>query len=450
MPQKLFGTDGIRGKVNHYPMTAELALNVGLAAAKVFTRGNGKKHRIVIGKDTRVSGYIFEYALAAGLCSMGVNVYFVGPMPTPAIALLTKSFAADAGIMISASHNPAEDNGIKFFGADGYKLPDETEHEIEQLIFTKNLAPENKTPGKAFKLDEARGRYIQFVKGSINNVSLEGMKIVLDCANGAAYQVAPWIFKELGAEVIVLNGIPDGSNINKEAGALYPQGAVQAVLREKADLGIALDGDADRVILIDEKGALVDGDELLAIMASHLKENNRLTKNTVVTTVMSNLGFFEVMKKKGINVIETEVGDRHIIEAMKKEGYILGGEQSGHIIFGEHSTTGDGTLAALQMIALMQHVKKPLSALRTVMKKYPQILLNVRVKQKKPVTELSAAKTIALIEKTLGSEGRIYVRYSGTEPLCRIMIEGKNEKEIKAYAEQIAKEIESEIGAKHA
>ena len=448
--RQLFGTDGIRGKANIPPMTADLVLKLGQAVAVVFKKRNGKqKISCVIGKDTRKSGYMFEYALTAGLCSMGVDVHLVGPMPTPAIAHLTKSFAADFGVVISASHNPAEDNGIKFFDNAGFKLPDELEEEIESIMSAgiDSSQISGTDVGKAFRVDDAAGRYIEYTKNSIKNMSLSGMKIVLDCANGAAYKVAPPIFKELGAEVIVLNNKPDGLNINKECGSLHPDVIKAAVLGHNADIGIALDGDADRVIVVDEKGTVVDGDHLIAMCALDMKKRGKLTNNTVVITVMTNIGFDIAMKENNINIIKTKVGDRYVVDEMRKNNYTLGGEQSGHIIFFNRSTTGDGTLSALQILALMKTTGKSISTLAEVMTSYPQVLLNVMVKQKRPIEKmLSVCESISKAEKVLGSDGRVLVRYSGTENKCRVMIEGKDEKIINELAEDIVDKIKKEIG----
>ncbi len=449
MTIKLFGTDGIRGEVNKEPMIAPLILRLGQAAAKVLIKHAKKqKPKIILGKDTRVSGYIFEYALTSGLCSMGVDVYQVGPMPTPATAHLVKSFAADAGIMISASHNAITDNGIKFFAEDGYKIPDALQIEIEEVFYANNFAqsyvPVQKL-GKAYKIEDARGRYIEFVKQSIKNRSLKGLKVVVDCANGAAYKVAPWILQELGAEVIVLFNMPDGLNINENCGSEHIEVTQQAVKKHKADVGIALDGDADRVILVDENGNIVDGDKLLAIAAIHFKAKGNLDKETVVTTVMANMGFDEAMEKQGINVVRTAVGDRYMIEAMRKNGYTLASEQSGHMIFGKYATTGDGTLAALQMLSIMVQTGKPLSWLAQCMTKYPQTLLNVMVKRKKPLEKCRLVQSaIAYAEQQLAGKGRVFVRYSGTQPLCRIMIEGKDDKQIMALAMIIKKAVQEE------
>jgi len=449
MARKLFGTDGIRGELNKEPMIASTILKLGQAAAKVLAK-NTKKNRVIIGKDTRASGYIFEYALTSGLCSMGMDVYQVGPMPTPAIAHLVKSFAADAAIMISASHNPAADNGIKFFSSDGYKLHDDIEAEIEKHFFENKFDTGNISVdkiGKAYKIEDARGRYIEFVKQSIKNRSLKGYTIVLDCANGAAYKVAPLIFQELGAEVIVLNSNPDGLNINKNCGSEYPEVIQAAVKKHNADVGIALDGDADRVIMVDEKGNIVDGDKILAIAAIHFKNKGALDKDTVVTTVMVNVGFKEAMKKNNITVIETPVGDRYLIDEMRKNKYTLAGEPSGHIIFGKHTTTGDGTLAALQILSMMIQAKKPLSDLAASMETYPQVLFNVAVKEKKPLEQLNkTAQAIHAAEKEL-KNGRVLVRYSGTQNCCRVMVEGKNKEHITLLATKIKEAVEEEVGA---
>ena len=450
MERKLFGTDGIRGKANIYPMTAEIALKLGQAIAKVLIKENQDAPKVIIGKDTRVSGYIFENALTAGLCSMGVSVYLVGPMPTPAIAHLTKSFAASAGIVISASHNPADDNGIKIFTADGFKLPDDVEQKIEQIVLSNNISTEHITVdkvGKAYRIEDARGRYIEFAKGTINNLSLKGLKIILDCANGAAYKVAPLILKELGAEVIVLNNSPDGLNINSNSGAMHPEAVQKAVKENKADIGIALDGDADRLILVDEKAVIINGDFILAMLALEFSKKQKLKQNTVIATIMSNLGLINLLQKNNINVLQTKVGDRYVIEEMQKSHSNLGGEQSGHIILSDFSTTGDGTIAALQILKIMKEQKKSLSQLASVMQEYPQIMINVPVKQKTPIEELSLVKKkIKEIEKQLAQNGRVLVRYSGTENCCRVMVEGESKQTITHYAQQIAELIKKEIG----
>ena len=451
MEKKLFGTDGIRGKANKFPMTAEIALKLGQASSLVLSKSkvNGRKRpRFIIGKDTRISSYIFEYALASGLCSMGSDVFLLGPLPTPAIAHLTKSFAADAGIVISASHNPAEDNGIKFFDSKGYKLSDEIEHEIESHILS-GISTENipyNAVGKAFKINDAQGRYIEFAKSTISNISLKGIKIVLDCANGAAYKVAPLIFSELGAEVVVIANKPNGLNINQNCGALYPELLKQEVLKNKADIGIALDGDADRVIIVDETGKNIDGDKIMALSALYLKEKNMLNKNTVVATVMSNLNFELAMKAEGIDVIRADVGDRYVSDVLRKNNFSLGGEQSGHIIFSKYSTTGDGTITALQILRIMKEKNKPLSILTNIFEPFPQVLLNKEVKKKVPLSDIPGLNNlISEKEKILGNNGRILVRYSGTENKIRVMVEGKDHNEISSIAKEIIANVKKYI-----
>lgn len=451
MTGNLFGTDGIRGKANVHPMTAPTALRLGQAVGLVFRRRVPRKERIeaVIGKDTRKSGYIFEYALASGLCSVGVDVYLVGPMPTPSISHLTKSFAADLGIVISASHNPATDNGIKLFDRDGFKLPDEMEAEIEALVAGEiDTSDVNGIHvGSARRIDDATGRYIEYTKGAINNMSLAGIRVVVDCANGAAYKVAPLIFRELGAEVFVLNNSPDGTNINDECGSLHPQVVSEAVLKFRADIGISLDGDADRVIMVDETGERIDGDHIIAMCALDMKRRGKLEGDTVVVTVMSNIGFDIAMRDNGIKVVRTKVGDRHVVAEMKKLGCVLGGEQSGHIIFLNRSTTGDGTLSALHVLAMLKTSGQPLSKLAQCMTSYPQVLKNVPVKERRPLEHMpSVQAAIAEFEQQLGPDGRVLVRYSGTENLCRVMIEGKELNGIERMADAIAAEIGGAIG----
>jgi phosphoglucosamine mutase len=446
--RKLFGTDGVRGEANKYPITAELALRLGKAASIVL-KNSKKNAKFIIGKDPRLSGYMLEYALTSGITSTGADVLLVGPMPTPAVAHLTRSFAADAGIMISASHNPFQDNGIKLFDNKGYKLPDKIEEKIEKYVFKKDLSKYNAKPkkiGKAFRIDDAQGRYIEFAKNSINNNSLKGLKIVIDCANGAAYKVAPLIFRELGADTVVLNNHPDGLNINKECGALHPEIVMAAVLGNNADVGISLDGDADRIIAVDEKGNILDGDYLLAISAIFMKKNNRLNKNTVVVTQYTNLGFDKLMKRHGINVTRVKNGDRYVIEEMRKNNYNLGGEQSGHLIFSDYNSTGDGTISGLQILNIMKKTNKKLSKLSEKLEKFPQILINVDVKKKVPFSKLPKLKNmIKNIESKL-SDGRVFVRYSGTQKLARIMVEGPNKENIEKYAKKIANQIKKEVG----
>ena len=447
--RKLFGTDGIRGVANVHPMTTEIAMQLGRAVAHIFKNKKGR-HRILIGKDTRVSGYMLETALASGICSMGVDVLLVGPMPTPGIAFLTTDMRADAGIVISASHNPFQDNGMKIFCRDGFKLPDEKEEEIERLIFSKeidSLRPTASEVGKAFRIDDAAGRYIVFLKKTFHrDLTLDGYKIVLDCAHGAAYKIAPHVFTELGAEVYPLGIEPDGININLACGALYPEKLSQKVKEKGADIGIALDGDADRVIFVDERGTEVDGDHIMAMCAVDLLRENQLKKNTVVATVMSNIGLELALKKEGINLVRSKVGDRYILEEMRHHGYNFGGEQSGHIIFFDLNTTGDGILSALQVLAAMKKSNKTLSQLSAVMEKFPQVIENVEVTHKKDIeTVPEIRKAIAGAEEMLLGKGRILVRYSGTESLCRVMVEGQDEDEIQGIAHNIAQVIGNKL-----
>jgi len=450
MTGKIFGTDGIRGKANEYPMTAEMALRVGKAVALFFRKKNKRdRHRIVIGKDTRLSGYMLETALTSGIVSEGVNVLLVGPMPTPAISHLTKSMGCDAGIVISASHNPSEDNGIKVFDTMGYKLGEKAEGEIEPLIHS--IKPEKGAAvpqiGKAYRIKDARGRYIEFAKNSIENSSLSGLKAVLDCANGAAYSIAPKVFSELGADTIVLNNKPDGVNINLGCGAMHPEVIQKAVKENKADIGIAFDGDADRLIVCDENSRIVDGDAILAIFATQLKKAGRLASSTVVGTSMSNLGLDKAMEKLGVKVVRAKVGDKYVIEEMKKKGVELGGEQSGHIIFREHSSTGDGIVCALQLARIMKESGKKLSELASIIERFPQKLVNIDVREKKPFEEMKKVKeAIKKAEKELGKNGRVVVRYSGTENKARVMIEAKEIGQVERLTEEIASEIREEIG----
>lgn len=448
---KLFGTDGVRGVANVFPMTAEIAMQLGRALAYLIRNGE-HRHRVVIGKDTRLSGYMIEQALASGIMSMGVDVLLVGPMPTPAVAHLTSSMRVDAGAVISASHNPYQDNGIKFFWRDGFKLPDETESKIEQLIFEKSLdslRPTATAIGGATRLEDAQGRYIAQVKSTFpRELTLEGIKLVIDCANGAAYRVAPTALKELGATVIELGVEPDGKNINHDCGALHPEGLAKAVKQHKAHLGIALDGDADRLIVVDEKGAVVDGDAIMAICAGELMARKELAKKTLVSTVMSNIGLERAVAKWGVKVVRTKVGDRYVVEEMRKHGYSLGGEQSGHLVFIDHATTGDGTLAALQVLAVMCRAGKPMSELTKIFEPVPQVLLNVMVKEKQDLSRLpTVTRTISGVEKKLGKDGRVLVRYSGTEPKVRVLVEGVDAKKIKSYAEEIGESLRKALGA---
>ncbi len=451
--RKLFGTDGIRGIANVEPLTAEMTVRLGRAAAYFFKKKKNKigHHRIVIGKDTRLSGYMFEGALTAGICSMGVDVLIVGPMPTPAIAFLTRSFRADAGVVISASHNLFEDNGIKFFSEDGFKLPDDYEMEIEKLIYSgeiDNLRPTGEGLGKAFRIDDAEGRYIEFVKNSIpKGLDFEGLKIVVDCANGAAYKITPTVLRELGADIITLGNKPDGVNINLGCGSLHPETVQRLVMEHKAHIGLAHDGDADRLIMVDEKGEIVDGDKLLAMCAIEFKRSGRLSHDTLVATVMSNFGLDIAMKEAGIRVVRTQVGDRYVMEEMIKNSYNLGGEQSGHVIFLDYNTTGDGLLTALQVLTLMQKTGKSLSELASCMKTFPQKLVNIKVREKKPLDTLhDFNKVIRESEKKLEGRGRIVVRYSGTETLLRIMVEGETNEEIVQVIDTVSDAVNKYIG----
>jgi phosphoglucosamine mutase len=447
--RKLFGTDGIRGVANQPPMTAEIALRLGRAVARKFS-GVGRRGRIVIGKDTRLSGYMLESALEAGIVSAGADVMLVGPLPTPGIAFITSSMRADAGVVISASHNPYQDNGIKIFAADGYKLPDEIEAEIEGLMEDDGQPSPAGEIGKATRIDDAAGRYLQFLKGVFpRHKRLDGIKIVVDCAHGAAYAVAPQVFGELGAEVVALGISPDGRNINDGCGALHPERMAAEVRRTGATLGVALDGDADRLILCDAEGQTVDGDQVMAILGTRLLERGALPGGTVVATVMSNLGLERALSGKGGRLLRTAVGDRYVVEAMREHGYQLGGEQSGHLVFLDESTTGDGVLAALRVLTVMVEEGVPLAQLARTMTRYPQVLLNFEVADKRPIEELpTVQKAIASAEKALGSDGRVLVRYSGTEKKARVMVEGQDERDIRGHAESIAEALKRALGAR--
>ncbi len=439
--RKLFGTDGIRGVANIYPMTIEIAMQVGRAIAFIV-KDKAKGHRIVIGKDTRLSCYMLENALAAGICSMGVDVLLVGPLPTPGISFITTSMRADAGVVISASHNPFQDNGIKIFSSDGFKLPDDVELDIEDLIFSQKMAalrPVADEVGKASRIEDAKGRYIVFLKNTFpKKYTLDGFHIVLDCANGATYGVAPHVFKELGAKVTTLGVTPDGTNINKDCGALHPLVMAEKVKALGADLGLAFDGDGDRLIVSDENGQIVDGDHIMAICAEELIKQRKLKKKTLVSTTMSNMGLEVAMQKMGGKMVRTDVGDRYVVEEMRKRGYSFGGEQSGHLVFLDHITTGDGILAGLQLLAIMKKRKKTLSELATVMESFPQVLKNVRMSSKIPVDTIpDFPETVKKLEEKLGKNGRILVRPSGTEPVIRVMIEGQDENEINTMADEL-------------
>jgi phosphoglucosamine mutase len=448
--KRLFGTDGVRGVANKDPMTSEMAMRIGRAAAHVF-RDSPRRHSIVIGKDTRLSGYMIESALTAGLCSMGMDVLLVGPVPTPGIAFLTRSLRADAGVVISASHNPYEDNGIKFFGRDGFKLPDEIEKEMEELIFSgavDSIRPTAAEIGKAYRIDDAAGRYNEFIKSSIpKGMDLSGLRVVVDSANGAAYKIGPRILYELGADVISLYDKPNGININQGCGSLYPEVVCRTVVASQAQIGIAFDGDADRVILSNEQGAVVDGDAVMAMCAIQMMKEGRLKRNTLVATVMSNLGLELAMRKAGGSLVRAAVGDRYVMEKMIEGGYNLGGEQSGHIIFLDNNTTGDGLISALQVLAIMKQTGKPLSQLAACMTTYPQTLVNVKVRERQDLASIpEIANRMAEIEKKLDGTGRLLVRYSGTEPKVRVMIEGEDEKEIQTLAEDLAEIIRQNLG----
>lgn len=468
---KLFGTDGVRGLANEYPMTGEVAMAVGQALGRVLlTRpeicGKGslpvglkalesrkaiRRPKVVVGKDTRLSGYMIENAIVSGLCSMGVDVIMIGPLPTPGVAFVTQSMRADAGIMISASHNPYHDNGIKLFAADGFKFPDGIEAEIEKLVLSDDLKknrPQEDYIGKAKRIDEAHNRYLVFLKALFPaDLDLMGLRIVIDCANGAGYKVAPMVFEELGAEVISRGTSPNGLNINSACGALHPEGVAAATVEYRADIGVALDGDGDRCILSDENGEIVDGDQIIGLLAIHMSHENRLKGKTVVTTPMSNLGLELTLKDHGIDMVRAQVGDRYVVETMKSKGFNLGGEQSGHIIFLDQSTTGDGVLAALKVLEVMRRTKKPLSELKKSIRLFPQVMENVRVSRRDPIEKMKEVTAkIKAAEETLKNRGRVFVRYSGTEPLARVMVEGEDARQIQSLATDIAKAIQKAVG----
>jgi len=455
--RKLFGTDGVRGVANVEPVTAETALKLGRAAAYVFKKRmpvahGGGRHKIVIGKDTRLSGYMLENAIAAGILSTGVDVLMIGPLPTPGVAYITRSLRADAGIVLTASHNPYEDNGIKFFRDDGYKLDDAIEAEIEDLVFTgqiDNIRPTAEQIGKAMRIDDALGRYVEYAKAAFpKGMTLEGLRVVVDVANGATYKSTPCILRELGARLTVFNNSPDGTNINKRCGSMHPEVMCQAVRAVGADVGISHDGDGDRMLLCDENGELVDGDDVLAITGLDWLQRGALAKNTLVATVMSNFGLDITFKNAGGKVVRTGVGDRYVIEEMVKGDYNVGGEQSGHLIFRDFATTGDGIISALQVLRIMKDKGRPLSELKKVCTKFPQVVVNVRVKSKPEWDTLpDVMELVKQVEGKLAGEGRIFLRYSGTEPKARLLIEGRDQKVINAYAEEIADRIKVKIGA---
>ena len=450
--RSLFGTDGVRGTANLHPMTASMALRLGQAAAYVFRGQRDLGHRILIGKDTRLSGYMFEDALAAGISSMGGTVIQVGPMPTPALAFLTVDMRCAAGVMITASHNPYQDNGIKFFGSDGFKLDDEIESRIEGFALSDEIsgflaAPE--AVGPAWRIDDATGRYVVFLKNNFpKQHSLDGLRIVLDCANGAGYKVGPLVLQELGAEVFALGVEPNGRNINLECGSLYPEKTAEKVRELRADVGIALDGDADRVVIVDEKGVILDGDVLMALCARDMVERGRLRGGGVVATVMSNLGLERALAAEGLDLVRTQVGDRYVVDAMRSGGYNLGGEQSGHVVFLDHTTTGDGLVTALQVLSAMIRKNRPLSELTQGFEHFPQVMLNVVVSRRVPLEELdSFQERVQQVETELGDSGRVLVRYSGTELKARVMVEGENTARVRELAHDLADSLKRALAS---
>ncbi len=447
---KLFGTDGIRGKVNKFPITPEIALRVGMAAAIVLKKEHHGRNMVLIGKDTRLSGYMIESALTSGICSMGMNVTLVGPLPTPGIAFLTRALRIDAGVVISASHNPFYDNGIKFFSHDGFKLPDEIESRIEELVKDDSLEryrAKGEDVGKAFRLDDATGRYIEYIKSTLKKgVTFEGMKVVVDCANGSAYKTTPWLLRELGADVAAINDTPNGTNINEGCGSLHMEEVIRKVRETKADMGIAHDGDADRVLICDEKGRIVDGDQIMGMCAAEMQACGTLKQKAVVATVMSNIGLEIFLKKNGITLLRTKVGDRYVVERMQHEGLNLGGEQSGHIIFLDHNTTGDGPITAVQVLNLMKAKDRPLSKLAARIKLFPQVLINVEVEKRQDIRAVpEIEQAIARAEARLDGRGRVLVRPSGTEPKIRVMLEGEDQNVITRLGRDIAKVIKEKM-----
>jgi len=450
--RKLFGTDGIRGPANTEPMSVDTILRVGRAAACVFRRAHNRRHQVIIGKDTRLSGYMFENALVSGLCSMGADAILAGPIPTPGVAFLTVGMRADAGIMISASHNPYNDNGIKFFGPDGFKLPDQVEGLIEKWVFSKkdldDERPGASEIGKAHRLDDARGRYISYLKQNFpQDYSLDGIHIVLDCAQGATYKIAPSVFSELGANLTLIGSKPDGKNINDDCGAVYPETMAKKVREIRADLGVAFDGDGDRVAICDDKGRLFDGDEILAILGLAMRSRNEL-EHGVVGTVMSNFGLERYFKKKGIPFFRASVGDRYVVEKMRESGCEIGGEPSGHLICLARSTTGDGILSALLLLAEVCRANKPLSQFFGQIERFPQEIRNIVVREKIAFEKIPPiTKSIRNAETSLNGSGRVLVRYSGTESKARVMVEGESQKLVKRLADDIASTIQGELGA---
>ena len=451
MKQKIFGTDGVRGVANSFPIDSETVLKLGRASAHVLGREKGR-HRVLIGKDTRISGYMLETALCSGIVSMGVDVYLVGPLPTPGIAYLTKSMLLDAGVVISASHNPFEDNGIKFFGHDGFKLPDSVEAEIETLMFSEeihNLKADQFGIGKAQRIEDAVGRYVVYLKSCLHrNTSLEGLKVVIDCANGATYKVAPLVFSELGAECIVIGDRPNGKNINHNCGSLHPEELIQTVIREGAHLGVSYDGDGDRVLLCDELGRIFDGDRILLMLADFLLEEGKLKGGGIVGTVMSNLGFEKSVMSRGLKLVRSDVGDRYVLQSMIQHGMNLGGEQSGHIISLDHNTTGDGILSSLLAVELLLRKNKPLSSFYNLFEPYPQVIVNVPVAKKVPFDQIKGFSDLYADEtKRLNDRGRILLRYSGTESKARVMVECDDDQLCNLVANNLADALRSSLSA---
>lgn len=451
MSKRFFGTDGVRGEANREPITAETVLKLGKALALnlIRTSGGGKK-KILIGKDTRISGSMLEMALSSGICSMGLDVCLVGDVPTPAVAFLTTDLMCDAGVVISASHNPFEDNGIKFFDSRGLKFDDQRELDIENILTSENIRTDGlmiRDTGQAFRVDDALGRYLVFLKTSVpKGFNLKGLRIVLDCANGAGYRAGPQIFHELGAEVAPLFVSPDGKNINKNCGSMHTEAMIKEIARTGADIGIALDGDGDRAIFADEKGNTLDGDQIMGMVSLDLSERGLLKRNTLVATVMTNMGLETAMKKKGVSLLRTAVGDRYVVEAMLRGGYNFGGEQSGHLVFFDYSTTGDGILSALQVASIMKRKGEPLSRLAGWIQKYPQVLHNIPVKERVNFDEVpDVKKVIQDCEKRLGSTGRILIRYSGTQLLCRVMVEGEDQELVQDVVDELSNALEGNI-----
>ncbi len=449
---RLFGTDGVRGVANVPPMTAETVLQIGRATAYVCRQvAPDRRPRVLIGKDTRLSGYMLETALTAGICSMGVDVLLVGPMPTAGIAFLTRNMRADAGVVISASHNPYQDNGIKIFSRTGYKLPDEEEQAIERLVMSgeiEHVRPTADAVGRANRIDDAVGRYVVFCKNTFpEECSIEGLRIVIDCAHGAAYRVAPTIFAELGADVVAIHCRPNGRNINAGCGAVHPERMRATVLREKADVGLAFDGDADRLVVVDERGGLLTGDHLLAILATAYQAQGRLQQDLVVATPMSNIGLRRALAERGIRLVEAAVGDRHVLETMLATGAVLGGESSGHVICHDLHTTGDGIVTALQLLAAAQTQSRSISELASIVQMAPQQLRNVPVRKTPPLEEVTALQqAVARAERELGDAGRVLIRYSGTQALCRIMVEGPSEAVVERLVSELAAVVEAQLG----